>query len=273
MTRKHPIGWIATGALAGLLALAAPGVSWTDILNTATVSFTDASGRLFAGTSNTWAIAAPATVSLPAPDLGGINGQVYTLADAIEFQYPVSGVTFGWVFAPVSSLTSSPAVSGGGSMINNDMMGPRQGHSGVTANDAAPSATTSAPRFTPAGAGLTPGTYALTVTATQGSQSVSAQARITLVSSNLSAVKVYPNPWRKDKHGTHPITFANLSPNCTVKIFTVSGRQVRELSAPAGIVTWDLATDGGDRAASGIYLYLITDGQGNKVRGKIGVVR
>jgi hypothetical protein len=34
-----------------------------------------------------------------------------------------------------------------------------------------------------------------------------------------------------------------------------------------------LTNDSGDKVGSGIYLYLITDGQGDKVRGKVAVIK
>ena len=37
--------------------------------------------------------------------------------------------------------------------------------------------------------------------------------------------------------------------------------------------SWDLANDKGDKVASGIYVYLITDGQGNKAKGKVAVIK
>ncbi len=84
------------------------------------------------------------------------------------------------------------------------------------------------------------------------------------------APRVYPNPWRKDKHTGHPVTFDQMAADSDVKIFTVSGHKVKELSVPTGSVTWDLTNDSGDAVASGIYIYLITDGQGKKSKRKDG---
>jgi hypothetical protein len=64
-----------------------------------------------------------------------------------------------------------------------------------------------------------------------------------------------------------------LPAGSTVKIFTVSARLVATLQAPTGSITWPLTNDSDDRVASGIYLYLITDGQGNKTRGKFTLIR
>jgi hypothetical protein len=92
-------------------------------------------------------------------------------------------------------------------------------------------------------------------------------------SSSVVAPRVYPNPWRSDKHSGYPITFDQMAAGSDVKIFTVSGHKVKELDGSSGSVTWNLNDGGGDAVASGIYIYLITDSQGNKVRGKIGIIR
>ena len=85
--------------------------------------------------------------------------------------------------------------------------------------------------------------------------------------------RVYPNPWRSDKHSGHPITFDQMGAGSDLKIFTVSGHKVKELNGSNGSATWDLTDDSGDPVASGIYIYLITDSQGDKVRGKMAVIR
>jgi len=91
--------------------------------------------------------------------------------------------------------------------------------------------------------------------------------------STLNAARVYPNPWRRDRHQGYDVTFDQLSLNSTVKIFTVAGHWVRTLDAAGGAAHWDLLTAGGDHAASGLYLYLITDGQGQTARGLFAVIR
>jgi len=84
--------------------------------------------------------------------------------------------------------------------------------------------------------------------------------------------QVYPNPWRKDRH-TGGITFNQVVAGGTIKIFTISGRKVREIPVTGTSAGWDLANDKGDKVASGIYVYLITDGQGNKAKGKVGIIK
>ena len=87
----------------------------------------------------------------------------------------------------------------------------------------------------------------------------------------VSNVYVFPNPWRphgpragngSGQTGTDAggITFANLPPECRIRIYTMSGRLVRDLrhsdaGAAPGLETWDGTTAAGGHAASGVYLY------------------
>jgi hypothetical protein len=85
--------------------------------------------------------------------------------------------------------------------------------------------------------------------------------------------QVYPNPWRSDKHTGKNITFDGLTIGTDIKIFTVSGHKVAELHTDGPSVQWTLTNDSGDKVASGIYLYVITDNAGDKVRGKMAIIR
>jgi hypothetical protein len=94
-------------------------------------------------------------------------------------------------------------------------------------------------------------------------------------SSNTSSFSphVYPNPWRSDRHSGNPVTFDGLTIGTDIKIFTVSGHKVVELHTDGPSVQWTLTNDSGGKVASGIYIYLITDSQGDKVRGKVAVIK
>ena len=120
---------------------------------------------------------------------------------------------------------------------------------------------------------MSPGTYTLTVTATQGTQTRSATATITLVAADLANVKVYPNPWRSDKHAGRDIRFDGLTVGTTIKLFTAGGRLIKEAHTDSSSWTWNRTNDSGDAVASGVYLYVITDTAGDKVRGKVAVVK
>ena len=150
-----------------------------------------------------------------------------------------------------------------------------KGYAGGTSEAGTPLPTTFSPRFTPASIGLTPGRYLLTVTVTSadGAETRQAQATVTLAAADLARVKVYPNPWRSDKHAAKEVMFANLPANSSVKIFTASGHLTKDLGTASGTKNWDLTNDAGDKVSSGIYVYLIKDGEGNKVKGKVAVIR
>ncbi len=122
---------------------------------------------------------------------------------------------------------------------------------------------------------FSPGYYAISVRAFDNSGVISApaQAYVTLVPADLNSARIFPNPWRADRHMGSPLTFDQLTANCSIAIFTVSGRLVRTFPASPPRATWDLTTDTGDRVASGLYIYRITDDQGHKSTGKFAVIR
>jgi hypothetical protein len=89
----------------------------------------------------------------------------------------------------------------------------------------------------------------------------------------LDAVNVYPNPVRPHL-GDVVATFDNLPGNVDIKIFNAHGSVVREVSIQApGFFDWELTNDAGSAVASGIYVYVLTDDQGNRRVGKLAVIR
>lgn len=95
------------------------------------------------------------------------------------------------------------------------------------------------------------------------------------VSTNpLSGAKAFPNPWRVDKHANSSVTFDGMPGGSKIKIFTISAHLVKELTADSsGIATWDRMNNSGQSVASGIYIYLIIDPQGNDTTGKIAIIK
>jgi len=73
----------------------------------------------------------------------------------------------------------------------------------------------------------------------------------------LSAVKIYPNPYRPNSV-SDVMHFANLPAGARVKIYTFLGELVRSLKADVnGMAHWDGANDDGRAAASGVYIAFI----------------
>jgi hypothetical protein len=121
-------------------------------------------------------------------------------------------------------------------------------------------------------------------------------------------VTVFPNPYKVEARWDagqvvrdHYLWFANLPPRCSIKIFTLAGDLVKTfafdgatydgssargvfdpvadaaLGAPrmsGSLWAWDMITDLGQAAASGLYLYAIQDEAGGEVqRGKFLILK
>ncbi len=86
---------------------------------------------------------------------------------------------------------------------------------------------------------------------------------------NLNKVVVYPNP------GKIEIRFSNLSNPATIKIFTINGEFIKTIEETDGDgqTTWYTDSNSGEKVSSGIYIYIITNPQGQRINGKIGVIR
>jgi hypothetical protein len=194
----------------------------------------------------------PTPVSpLPDPDLSGLDGKTFRVNDTLSFTYNGTATGFNWTIDTLAASTLQRRAS--------------------LANASVP---TTSPQLCLLDLNLTPGSYLLTVQALNGSQlSNTASARITLNASDLDTFRVYPNPWRSNKHKGHPVTFDTLPTNSTVKLYTLSGHWIKTLAISTTSAEWNLDNDTGDKVASGIYLYVITNDQGQRVRGKVVIIR
>lgn len=93
-------------------------------------------------------------------------------------------------------------------------------------------------------------------------------------SSTNAPPRAYPNPWRADREPQERVVFDRMPAHSTVKIFNVAGRWVTTLRVDdAGMAVWNLRTDGGERAASGLYIYVVTAPDGHQDRGKFAIIR
>jgi len=89
----------------------------------------------------------------------------------------------------------------------------------------------------------------------------------------LSDAYAYPVPFIPSR-GDTDITFTNISPLCTIKIYTLNGELVRTIEHTSGATSysWDVTNDRGDRLGSGVCLYLIKNNQSKK-KGKLIIIR
>jgi flagellar hook assembly protein FlgD len=86
-----------------------------------------------------------------------------------------------------------------------------------------------------------------------------------------------PNPFIVGE-SNQIFTFTNLKINSTIKIYSISGILIRELSADAGHVDgsraiWDGRDMSGQVVSTGIYLFAAYDQDGESTAGKIAVIR
>jgi ligand-binding sensor domain-containing protein len=91
---------------------------------------------------------------------------------------------------------------------------------------------------------------------------------------SFSDLFFYPNPFKIDNSGKL-LTIEGLVKDSDIKILTISGKLVRQFTSPGGRVAyWDGRDDSGNLVASGIYLVVAYDTEGNNVTaGKVAVLR
>jgi len=85
--------------------------------------------------------------------------------------------------------------------------------------------------------------------------------------------RAFPSPWRSDVNSGLPITFDRLSGTSTIKVFSVSGRLVKQWSTTAASTGWNRDADSGGTVASGLYFYVITNSLGQKASGKLVIIQ
>jgi len=86
----------------------------------------------------------------------------------------------------------------------------------------------------------------------------------------VGGVFVYPNPWKKRQGGG--IVFKGFPRGSVIRIFNIAGEQIIELypSPNDDELYWPVP----ETLASGVYIYLITNDNGDKiVTGKIGIIK
>lgn len=100
-----------------------------------------------------------------------------------------------------------------------------------------------------------------------------------LPAADLSDAYVYPNPFKPNSPGRFQagkITFKHLPAEATIRIFAITGKEVAELHKTDRLVDyyeWGAVNDGGQKLASGVYIYYMTAPGGGKAKGKFAVIR
>ena len=85
---------------------------------------------------------------------------------------------------------------------------------------------------------------------------------------DLENLRVFPNPF-KPYIGHTCVNFEGLTSSATIRIYDIKGRLVEEIAETNGdgLATWAA------KAASGVYIYSVTNPQGAKKTGKIAIIR
>ncbi|EFK95035.1 hypothetical protein LDC_2944 [sediment metagenome] len=91
---------------------------------------------------------------------------------------------------------------------------------------------------------------------------------------------VTPNPITFKKAINNTIKFFNLTKNATIKIYAIDGQLVKTLEpgttendGTSGNASWNGKDEKGNDITMGVYIYYISDPDGHKKRGKIGVTK
>lgn len=85
--------------------------------------------------------------------------------------------------------------------------------------------------------------------------------------------RVYPNPWRGDRHAGLPVTFAGLAPGSVIRLYSLAGRLLRTMTVPRDRLSWDLADESGARVGSGYFFYITTGRDGTQASGILAIVK
>jgi len=91
---------------------------------------------------------------------------------------------------------------------------------------------------------------------------------------DVKTAHVYPNPCNIKK-GCNNITFVRLTSKCQMRIFSISGEEIKVIDKNSDInsIGWDLKNKNGNYVSSGLYLFYIKDSQGSTKTGKIVIIR
>ncbi len=94
----------------------------------------------------------------------------------------------------------------------------------------------------------------------------------TLVFPNtLRNVKVFPNPVIQSE--SNEVIFQDLMENCTISLYTVAGDHLVTMDNESIDHTWKVENTRNEKLATGIYIYIIIDEDGEQCSGKLAVIR
>ena len=93
----------------------------------------------------------------------------------------------------------------------------------------------------------------------------------------VAAASFEPQRFGVQGRGERKLEFRNLPPNCTIRIYTITGELVQTLQHDGnileGYIPWDLRTKDNLEAAPGLYIFHVDAGQAGVHIGKFAIVK
>ncbi|MCK5598778.1 T9SS type A sorting domain-containing protein [bacterium] len=91
---------------------------------------------------------------------------------------------------------------------------------------------------------------------------------ITPQATDLEGLVVYPNP----NNGDNPVIFNDLTENTSISIYSIAGELVFSTETDSLSFSWYLENSSGEKVASGIYFYVVSNSKGDLKKGKIAII-
>ncbi|MCK4644081.1 T9SS type A sorting domain-containing protein [bacterium] len=85
---------------------------------------------------------------------------------------------------------------------------------------------------------------------------------------DLEGLVVYPNP----NNGDNPVIFNDLTENTSISIYSIAGELVFSTETDSLSFSWYLKNSSGEKVASGIYFYVVSNTKGDLKKGKIAII-
>jgi hypothetical protein len=95
----------------------------------------------------------------------------------------------------------------------------------------------------------------------------------TMTSTPVTQIQVYPNPFRPKQAFNGTLKFTGLVPSDHIRIFTVAGVKVIEKTGVSFRWDWDGKNSQGSDVVSGLYIWVVQRADGEKVIGKLIILR
>jgi hypothetical protein len=89
----------------------------------------------------------------------------------------------------------------------------------------------------------------------------------------VPGIVVYPNPFNPDTAVNGTLKIQGVPPGATVNLYTVSGELVHRETATGALIEWDGKTLNGRVVATGIYYYVVRQGNETLAEGVLVIRR